>query len=288
MKFRSLRHVPTRRRTIKTTARGFIYWILCLISTKPTVTQWIDETSIRYTVPLNTFFSRYLCKYQTYEPVITNILIDIFSKNKEGLYVDVGANFGWYTCLFSKFAGISGLVVAIEPESTNLTYLNQNIIQNKVTNSKIFPVAVGSKRSKLPLHRGPSINPGMFSFVEKKDNLSSPQDTIIDVYTLDQILEFTTAPIRLIKMDVEGFEIDALMGACQVLKRCESLLVEYTPNYLKSAGHDPKIFFELILSAGLVPYQLVSGRLSILNKSQINNIVTNNFDQQDFLCLRPS
>ena len=90
MKFNSLRHVPIRLRTIKSTVRGFIYWILCLISTKPTVTQWIDETSIRYTVPLNTFFSRYLCKYQTYEPVITNILIDIFSKNKEGLYVDDG------------------------------------------------------------------------------------------------------------------------------------------------------------------------------------------------------
>jgi FkbM family methyltransferase len=54
---------------------------------------------------------------------------------------------------------------------------------------------------------------------------------------LDQLLDFTVAPIRLIKMDVEGFEIDALMGASQVLKRCEALLVEYTQNYLKSAGH---------------------------------------------------
>jgi len=288
MKFCGLRHVPIRRRTIKSTARGFIYWILCLISNKPTVTQWIDETSIRYTVPLNTFFSRYLCKYQTYEPVNTNILIDIFSKNKEGLYVDVGANFGWYTCLFSKFAGVSGLVVAIEPESTNLIYLNKNIIQNKITNFKIFPAAVGSKRSKLPLHRGPSVNPGMFSFVEKKDNLPSPQDIIVDVYTLDQLLDFTITPIRLIKMDVEGFEIDALMGASQVLKRCEALLVEYTPNYLMSAGHDPKIFFELILSAGLVPHQLISGKISILNKSQIDSIIINDFNQQDFLCLRLS
>ena len=287
MKLHSLRHVPTRRRSIKSTIRGFIYWILCLVSTKPAVTQWIDETSILYTVPLNTFFSRYLCKYQTYEPVNTNILIDIFSKNKEGLYVDVGANFGWYTCLFSKFAGASGLVVAIEPVPVNLNYLNKNISQNEVKNSKIFPVAVGSKRSKLPLHRGPSINPGMFSFVEKKDNLSSPQDIIVDVHTLDQLLDFTVAPIRLIKMDVEGFEIDALMGASQVLKRCEALLVEYTPNYLKSAGHDPKIFFELIISAGLVPHQMVSGKISLLNKSQIDSIVINEFDQQDFLCLRP-
>ena len=60
---------------------------------------------------------------------------------------------------------------------------------------------------------------------------------------MDQILDFTVAPIRLIKMDVEGFEIDAIMGASQGLKRWEALLVEYTPNYLKSAGHDPKIFF---------------------------------------------
>ena len=84
------------------------------------------------------------------------------------MYIDVGANFGWCTCLFSKFAGASGLVVAIEPEPVNLNYLNKNISQNEVKNSKIFPVAVGSKRSKLPLHRGPSINPGMFSFVEKR------------------------------------------------------------------------------------------------------------------------
>ncbi len=131
------------------------------------------------------------------------------------LVVDVGANIGNHTVFF---AGVCGCrVIAIEPNQTALEGLRRNVEANGLEDRvSILPYAVGAAISAGRLHEGSADNIGLTT-VEVDD------DGDLEIRPLDDLVE-EASQLRLIKIDVEGMEMDVLKGAKSVLQASRPIL----------------------------------------------------------------
>jgi FkbM family methyltransferase len=131
-------------------------------------------------------------------------------REEPGLFVDVGADFGWYTCAIGAIAETS--VVSIEPDCENCTSLRRNITRNRLRNVTVFNGAAGTEFSTTPIRRAAQANSG--TAMVGSDDPDRRGDWVATV-PLDTLLKRIVRPaIRpvMIKIDVEGFERQVLMG----------------------------------------------------------------------------
>jgi tRNA/tmRNA/rRNA uracil-C5-methylase (TrmA/RlmC/RlmD family) len=70
------------------------------------------------------------------------------------IFIDVGANIGYYSLLASKLVGHSGSVVAIEPSPKIFSALQHNLALNHIENVRVVNMAVSDRREALRLFRG--------------------------------------------------------------------------------------------------------------------------------------
>lgn len=128
------------------------------------------------------------------------------------VFVDVGANIGYYACLACS---LSKNVVAFEPQPQNLECLYANLSSNGWSNTEVFPVGLSHSPGLLELYgaSGPSA-----SLVKGWAGYSERFKKVIPVNTLDNILCNRFDGKKLfIKIDVEGAEYDVLRGAIKTL-----------------------------------------------------------------------
>lgn len=151
--------------------------------------------------------------------------------NPNDVCFDIGANVGFYTLLFSKNAK---QVVSFEPVPRNLKYLFEMINLNCLKNVLVIPAAV-SKESKCM-----RFNTGENCALGKLDN--SGEITVLSV-SCDEFIERYNIIPTLIKIDVEGAEVDVLLGATK-------LLSTHKPQILLSTHGDKckKDCFEILAS----------------------------------------
>jgi len=126
---------------------------------------------------------------------------------------DVGAYLGFYTFAFTKRVGASGKVVAFEPDPNNLAALKDRVKLYKI-NSKlnITGAAVGEVKGKLSFAaKGISISRVIGKSPENDQGIE------VDCIRLDDF--FAQEKLDIIKIDVEGYEAQVLLGAINVLKR---------------------------------------------------------------------
>jgi FkbM family methyltransferase len=144
--------------------------------------------------------------------------------------IDVGANWGSYTKVFSECVGPEGSVHAVEPVPETFEYLRYNVEHLKLKNVSLHQVAAenrsGTARMTIPLWHGGRRNIYESHFAE---------DGEIEVRSerLDDL--FHDVKPALIKIDVEGADLEVVKGATNLLKSYHPvLLVE-----LSSPGTDP-------------------------------------------------
>jgi FkbM family methyltransferase len=131
--------------------------------------------------------------------------------------LDVGANLGAHTLALARIVGPSGTVFAFEPQRILFQILCGNVALNELANVHALPVALGraAGRAKVPAldYHGASNFGGV--------SLGAAHGEDVPVVPLDQ-LEVSRA--KLIKIDVEGMELDVLAGAKATLARCRPIL----------------------------------------------------------------
>ena len=141
--------------------------------------------------------------------------------------LDIGANIGMVTVLLSDLVGNEGRVLSFEPNPVLCNDLEETIQRNKLSNVIFFPIALGPKVTHIELSV-PRGNAGAGSLVRNKNN--NHCDThMVEVRPLDHICEDKKiTSIRLIKIDVEGFESDVFLGAEKILSiiKPDSILFE--------------------------------------------------------------
>jgi FkbM family methyltransferase len=126
--------------------------------------------------------------------------------------LDIGANIGLYACLA---ASRGKQTIAIEPAPRNLSFLYRNLWDNQFTGVEILPVGMGSEPGLKRIYG----YGGIASFVPGWAQARESQSTLVPLTTLDAVAAHRFRGKKLlIKMDVEGLELDVLAGALRTLE----------------------------------------------------------------------
>ena len=138
---------------------------------------------------------------------------------KQGYIVyDVGANVGIYSLCASLGVGSSGYVYAFEPLERNLRYLRQHITLNNLQNCTVIASAVCDKEETLAFSAA-RWQPSMA-------RLSADGEIKVPSTTLDICIygEKRLKSPNVIKIDVEGAELEVLSGATRAISEFHPMI----------------------------------------------------------------
>lgn len=232
-----------------------------------------------------------MCLYNKYDKYIGTSLanygefseleVDLFKQicKKGDTVIDVGANIGTHTQVFSNLVGEQGKVLSFEPQRIVFQTLNANMALNSITNVFTYQNALGEQEKILYI---PNIN------YEKHMNFGG--------FNIDQFKEgepvkqikldnFVTElkNLKLIKIDVEGMECGVIKGSKEVIEKFKPIL--YVENDRRENSKD---LIELIQS---LDYRLYWHLPKLYNKNNFFNNKTNLFGNLlsiNMLCIHKS
>lgn len=153
--------------------------------------------------------------------------------------VDIGANTGYYSLLWSRTVGSTGRVISYEPVPSIFAELQSNLHENSTTNVEAHPVALGEHVGTTEVYRASAANIGNSTTYAEPGARS---EGIVQRTTGDESLLSIAPSIRLVKIDTEGDELAVLLGMPAVLDRMQSgaaVLVEVSAKKLRARGYEP-------------------------------------------------
>lgn len=183
-----------------------------------------------------------------YEPGTVHVWRDLV-RNASGLTVlDIGANVGYFT-LLAAAENSAVRVIAFEPEPTAHSRLERSVLENALAGRiTLLSSAAGAEPGEAKLHLHPS-NKGRHSLVAGADFAGTID---VKIERVDDALRPLGAPkIGAIKIDVEGFEPEAIAGAAETITRDHpAILFEMVPERLRARGSDPSALLEQLWKRG--------------------------------------
>lgn len=162
-----------------------------------------------------------------------------------GHVLDVGANIGYTACVFARGLDAGFLVYAFEPEQFNFTLLEKALERFKV-GSRVIAVqaAVGTSDGSVTLAKN-ALNPADHRVLTDafRDSAAACATVEVPLRSIDSFVhsEGVQAPIALIKIDVQGYELAVCGGMERTLETnpgC-AVMMEFMPEALTALGFDP-------------------------------------------------
>lgn len=184
-------------------------------------------------------------KRDAYEPNVTAVFLD---RLRPGMHVlDIGANVGWYTMLAASLVGSSGSVTAIEPNPDSAKLLEASRRANSFDNVTVIQVAAGREQELLVLHG--AYSDAMTSAAGDAAVLTG--STTVPSFKVDDLIP-RGRTIDLVKIDVQGAEYSALLGASELIRRCHPTIVsEFSPTMMPGmSGVDGRQYLRFLLDFG--------------------------------------
>jgi len=178
--------------------------------------------------------------------------------------IDIGANIGYYTIIFSDLVGSKGHVFAFEPTKHYGTVLSENLALNSTENVTILDYGLSNVETSTEIDIGPS-SATMHS-PEGYDDVISNEKIVLKTFT-NFVKTNSISRVDFIKIDVDGHEPYFFEGAWDAL-----------------ATHDPIILFEVshlhYLEAGVTAWdfyeKLVSKGYNIFHENGLKKINSRN------------
>jgi FkbM family methyltransferase len=168
---------------------------------------WV-KTCFRLPIYCNTekAIGRAIYKNGVYELPTSELIWRLLKNSPNALFVDVGANIGYYSLLARKRLGNSGTVIAFEPLPEIFEKLTINV-QGKRVETNQYAVSSIKGQAKLSIPEGSESNDGISTL---QDCANAVDSVIVQTISLDTFLD---KEIYILKIDVEGHEYNALLGA---------------------------------------------------------------------------
>ncbi|MGC2526754.1 MAG: FkbM family methyltransferase [Candidatus Acidiferrum sp.] len=140
-----------------------------------------------------------------------------------GVFYDIGANVGFYSLLASNLID-PGKVFAFEPLPVNISYLRRHLELNRRRNVEVLEIAISDLEGEACFEEEATGSMG---------RLADQGKLCVRTSTLDALLQAQKIPPPdYIKMDIEGEELRALLGAADCFRK-------YKPNlYLATHGRE--------------------------------------------------
>ena len=149
---------------------------------------------------------------------------------------DVGANIGFYSCLLSDLVGEGGRVISFEPNPQARERLTANLALCRSKNTTICPSALGEHATEAWMTAADGYTQ-VSRIVDAPADKAGLVSTVVE--SADGLVSQGRAPAPdLVKMDVEGFETEALSGMKAVLATpsCKVVLCEVHFSLLQERG----------------------------------------------------
>lgn len=176
------------------------------------------------------------CRFDLWPPILRNSAVP-------WTLIDVGANVGDFVRAASRFKTLES-VYAFEPQPSCQGKLAKRL--ERIPRATLIPAAVGSHEGRLEFYV--TENSRMASGLRPDEAVKSAYSTndfavtetiSVPMVTIDSVIPESTN-VGLLKLDVQGFEVEALAGAIQTLRRTTAVLIEvnYVRHYAAGATFD--------------------------------------------------
>jgi FkbM family methyltransferase len=153
------------------------------------------------------------------EPCVALALRDLCKPGD--VVFDVGANCGALSILMSRLVGPRGVVCSFEASRRIVDKCQYNLVVNGCHNTQLFHQAVFSRSGEiLKIYHGSHLNDTVVAAHANTANYDT-----VETNTLNDFVGHFELHPKLIKMDIEGAEYDALVGAREVLVQDQPILV---------------------------------------------------------------
>lgn len=157
----------------------------------------------------------------TSEPIVQETLARVL--NPGAVFYDIGANVGFYSVLAARLVGPEGRVVAYEPLPENVRALERNIELNQFENVTVRPCAVSANDGRGSLQLAPEQTwARLESAGERADALGSVEVTLV---AIDSELAGGLPAPDVVKLDVEGAEVDVLDGMAETIRSARPIVL---------------------------------------------------------------
>jgi len=188
--------------------------------------------------------------YSRYELPVAQAIRDHLHKGQT--FWDIGANVGWFSLFASKIVGPSGRVVSFEPSPEVFDILSAHA--NTADGVTAIRVGIGNA-DEVRMFAAQGNSPSS-SFVEEVTkinfdfNPSIPiQNIEVELRKVDSLLTELGSTPSLLKIDVEGFELEVLRGASDLLSSGRpTLIIEVHPLQLRLSGGTEELLFQFLQS----------------------------------------
>jgi len=167
------------------------------------------------------------------------------------LVVDIGANIGLRTMAFAH-AVPQGKVISFEPHPDTFDRLVDHVQRNDLSNVHLVNKGIGRAESTERLFEVVGNNPGMNRILRDPEAAGAHAFTAIQLTTLEhELAERSIGKVDVIKVDVEGFEMEVLCGILPVIHRDRPILfVELDDDNLRDNGSSAQELVDLLITNG--------------------------------------
>jgi FkbM family methyltransferase len=168
-----------------------------------------------------------------YEPHVTDLLRGLLRRG--AVFVDIGANVGYFSLMAASLVGPRGQVIAFEPRPDNVALLTLSVKDNGFTNVIVHPHAVAEREQVFKVY--PSQDTSLSHVVEADRKVDhTGQVYSVRAVALDEFLA-DLPRLDFMKIDIDGNELRAFQGMRGLLRRHRPVIAfEYSPPLIESVG----------------------------------------------------
>lgn len=190
------------------------------------------------------------------------------------VYVDVGANIGYYTLLAAARAGEQGQVLAYEPDPQNFALLKANVALNHLTQVHLFPYGLYDQNQDAALFLSRDNFGDHRLYDSPADTAGAERESrkITLVNGAEHVSQWTQQ-IDFLKIDTQGAEYFVLKGLMPLILRNRHhlhIMLEFCPYGIRHSGGDGHAFLQLLEEMNM-QFQIVDHQQRCLIPAQIHH-----------------
>jgi len=204
------------------------------------------------------------------------------------VFVDGGANVGLFTLVAAARVGMAGKVLAFEPGRMTRLRLLENVVLNSFEQVVVMPFALSSHSGEASFRAFDIAGAGL-SHLAPADDEAGEVETVA-LTTLDAaITPADRRRLRLIKLDLEGAEHAALVGASSILRESQpDIFLEIEPTHLARMGSTADDIATLLRAHRYAFYRMIRSDMGELSLRSVAEIVTPGLGPNVFATVDPA
>ena len=188
------------------------------------------------------------------------------------IYVDIGAHLGFHSLVARHYVGEGGRILAVEPQPYNCDSILENARLNGFGNITVQVGAIGSEAGVVSLALQPAHDRSVLSLLDAvtAEKAGATVSFRVPVMPLKAVLEQNgIGRVKLLKIDVEGYESAVLEGMTEIAGSIDNLIIEILPPSL--ARSDSRQVFERLTQMGFTVWRTVEGVTVQTNETMPDN-----------------